>query len=92
MNHLSMLLLSALAFACLALAKERHQEDVFGRMLRSDRTKKLRIAGWAMLLSSLVVALRQPLWSMALVAWFGWLSVGAGAVFAALMVVSREKP
>lgn len=89
MNYLSMLLLSVLAFACLALAMERHQEDLFARQLDSAATKALRSAGWILLCGSLATALRQPLWSVGLVAWFGCLSAGAGVVFAALLAAAR---
>ncbi|PLC49373.1 hypothetical protein CR159_13825 [Pollutimonas subterranea] len=90
MTYLGMLLLSVLAFACLALAMERHQEDMFGRLLSSRVTKLLRTAGWVLLCGSLAVALRQPLWSMGLVAWFGCLTAGAGVVFIVLML--RDRP
>jgi uncharacterized membrane protein len=89
MNHLSILVLSVPAFACLALAMERHQEDLFGRPLDPVVTKALRAAGWMMLVASLVVALRQPLWAVGLVAWFAWLSAGAGVMFATLLLASR---
>lgn len=89
MNHLNTLLLSGLAFMCLALAMERHQDDVFGRQLGSGATTLLRTIGWILLAASLAVALRQPLWAIGLVAWFGCLSAGAGAVFGALVLAAR---
>lgn len=90
MTYVNMLLLSVLAFFCLALAMERHQEDWFGRRLDSGVTKALRVAGWLLLCASLAVAVRQPLWSIGLVAWFGCLSAGAGVVFAALVLAGRR--
>lgn len=90
MAYLSVLLLSVLAFACLALAMERHQEDLFAGRLSSGVTKTLRTAGWVLLCGSLAAALRQPLWSVGLVAWFGCLSAGAGVVFMALMLAARD--
>lgn len=89
MGHLSVLLLSILAFACLALAMERHQEDLFAGQLGPGATKALRAVGWALLFGSLAVALRQPSWSVGLVAWFGCLTAGAGVVFMALMWAPR---
>jgi hypothetical protein len=90
MNHLNILLLSVLAFIFFALAMERHQADLFGRQLDSGATKMLRAAGWVLLCASLAVAVRQPLWSLGLVAWFGYLSAGAGAVFGALVLAQRR--
>lgn len=89
MNHLSMLLLSVSAFVCLALAMARHQEDLFARELGAKATMALRAAGWVLLCGALAVALRQPSWSLGLVAWFGYLSFGAGAVFAAMLLAAR---
>ncbi|MGB6102603.1 MAG: DUF3325 domain-containing protein [Pusillimonas sp.] len=89
MHHLSMLLLSVLGFACLALAMERHQEDWFARPFNSSLTTILRAVGWALLCGSLALALCQPLWAVGLVAWFGHLSAGAGVVLATLVAASR---
>ncbi len=89
MGHLSVLLLSVLAFACLALAMERHQEELFARQLGPGATKGLRVAGWALLCGSSAVALRQPSWAIGLVSWFGCLSAGAGMIFVALMLAAR---
>ena len=46
MNHLGVQLLSLLAFGALALAMDRHQEDIFGRALAPGRVRTLRAAGW----------------------------------------------
>ena len=89
MGHLSVLLLSVLAFACLALAMERHQEDLFAGRLGPGATNGLRAAGWALLCGSLALALGRPSWAIGLVAWFGCLSAGAGMIFMALMLAVR---
>lgn len=89
MSHFCILALCVLGFACLALAMDRHQSDLFDCTLGSAFTKTLRIAGWVLLFGSLFVALRQPLWSVSLVAWFGYLSAGAGVVFLALALMGR---
>lgn len=90
MSHLNILLLSVLAFICLAMAMERPQEELFGRHLNPGATKMLRAAGWLLLCASLAVAVRQPSWSIGLVAWFGCLSAGAGTVFGALVLTARK--
>ena len=89
MSHLWILALCVLGFACLALAMDRHQNDLFDRALGPALTKTLRTAGWVLLFGSLFMALRQPLWSISLVAWFGYLSAGAGVVFLALVLMGR---
>jgi len=90
MHHLAILLLCVLAFGCLALAMERHQENLLSRRLGSTPTAILRTAGWFVLCISLVSALYQPLWSVGLVAWFGYLSAGAALVFVALLLANRK--
>ncbi|MCQ9617541.1 DUF3325 domain-containing protein [Paenalcaligenes niemegkensis] len=81
MSYICILLLCFMAFVCLALTMERHQDAVFERQLAPGMTKMLRTAGWFWLAVSLIVALRQPLWVEGLVAWFGCLSAGAALVF-----------
>jgi uncharacterized membrane protein len=91
MSHWPMLLLCVAAFACLALAMERHQEDLWGESLAPAVTRVLRRAGWTLLAASLAFALVQPMWAAGLVAWFGWLSAAAGIVFGALLPASRVR-
>ena len=89
MSHLLLALLSVFAFASLALAMRRHQEDVSGRFLSCRSTRFLRISGWASLLVALVVAVHSQGWSFGLVSYSGHTSLGAGIVFIALMIWSR---
>src|SRR5690606_40179810 len=92
MHHLLTLLACLLAFGCLALAMERHQEDLFSRRLGSAATATWRTTGWMSLCASLVPALHAPsLWSVGLVAWFGHLSVAAGIVYVALLLAPRKR-
>ncbi|KAF1049578.1 DUF3325 family protein [Xylophilus sp.] len=93
-GHVVCLLLSLPAFACLALAMERHQQDVLGRALAPGATRTLRLAGWALLAASLAVALGTPAgatWSLGLVAWFGHIAAAAAVVLLALVVNARRK-
>lgn len=89
MTHLAVFTLSLLGFAALALAMERHQDDLFGRALPRRTTLALRNAGWAALLLALVVAVRTQGWSLGLVTLSGHTSLGAGLVFVALVVRQR---
>lgn len=89
MMHLSTFLLCLLGFALLALAMERHQEDLFGHRLAPARTRGLRAAGWAALVSGLWVAVGGWGWALGLVAYSGHTSLCAGVIFGALIIRSR---
>lgn len=89
MTHLAVFTLSLLGFAALALAMERHQDDLFGRALPRRTTLALRNAGWAALLLALVVAVRAQGWGLGLVTLSGHTSLGAAVVFVALVVRQR---
>ncbi|WP_225784762.1 DUF3325 domain-containing protein [Xenophilus sp. Marseille-Q4582] len=83
------LLLCVPGFAALALAMERHQEDLFKAPLSPARTKLLRLAGWALLLLALVLLVRTRGWSLGLVSFSGHTSFAAGVVFLALIGTER---
>ncbi|MGJ7521803.1 DUF3325 domain-containing protein [Variovorax sp. LT1P1] len=91
MTHLTALLLSTLGFAALALAMERHQEDLFGHALAATATRWLRVAGWAALLLALVLIVQAQGWGVGLVSYSGHTSLGAGLVFGALVVAERAR-
>jgi len=91
MNHLGVQLLSLIAFGALALAMERHQEDVFGRALARGRTRALRAGGWLALAAALALAVRGQGWSLGLVAWSGHISAAAGIVFLGLVANARRR-
>ncbi|MFT3717638.1 DUF3325 domain-containing protein [Pseudorhodoferax sp.] len=87
--HLIAALLCVAGFAGLALAMERHQEDLFKPPLAPARTRLLRFGGWALLLLALALLVRASGWSLGLVAYSGHTSFGAGAVFLALLGIER---
>lgn len=91
MNHLGVQLLSLLAFGALALAMDRHQEDIFGRALAPGRVRTLRAAGWLALGAALAWAVREHGWSLGLIAWTGHISAAAGMVFLGLVVIGRRQ-
>jgi hypothetical protein len=91
MSHAAVSVVSLLAFALLALAMDRHQQDLFGRELEPRRSRALRIGGWAALLASLTIAVDAQGWSLGLVAWCGHISLSAGVVILALVAWERRK-
>lgn len=91
MTHLTVLLLSTLGFAALALAMARHQEDLFGHTLPATTRRGLRGAGWVALLLALGVVVRAQGWGVGLVSFSGHTSLGAGLVFGALIIGARRK-
>ena len=91
MTHLTVLLLSTLGFAALALAMERHQEDLLGRALPANTAHGLRGIGWAALLLALGVIVSAQGWGVGLASFSGHTSLGAGLVFGALVIGTRRK-
>ncbi|MFA7667504.1 MAG: DUF3325 domain-containing protein [Burkholderiaceae bacterium] len=68
------------AFVALALAMERHQEQIAGRRLGVWASRAWRCGGIVLLGSSLAVCLMQALPSMAVTVWLGLLSLAALAL------------
>ena len=91
MSHLTVQLLSLIAFGALALATDRQQRNVLGRRLSPAATRGLRLTGWSALALALLVAVRSQGWSVGLVSYSGHTSLAAGLVFAALIVNERRK-
>jgi len=91
MSHLASLALCVFGFTALAVAMERHQEDLFGRPMVPATARSLRIAGWATLLLALAVAVRAQGWALGLVSFSGYTSLGAALVFGTLIVQARRK-
>jgi len=87
--HMVVFLLCAAGFAALALAMDRHQQDVLGRALPPRATQLLRGAGWALLLAALWQAVGAKGWALGLVAYSGHASAAAGLVFVALLAWNR---
>jgi len=87
--HLAMIVVSLAAFASLALAMERHQENLFRAALPAGQSRALRIAGWVLLMAALVLIVRARGWSLGLVAYSGYTSFAAGAVFLTLVAAER---
>lgn len=88
--HLICQLLALGAFACLALAMDRHQQDLLGRELPPERARWLRTAGWALLALSLWAALQVQPWSLGLVAWVGHISAAAAIVLLGMVAHGRR--
>ncbi len=84
------LLVSLAAFACLALAMDRHQGTVFGRELGAAITRALRWAGWGGLLVALWLAVAARGWALGLVTYSGVTSLAAGIVIGGLIVRERR--
>ncbi|WP_219220655.1 DUF3325 domain-containing protein [Variovorax boronicumulans] len=78
-------------FAALALAMERHQEELFGHAFAPSLTRRLRVAGWGALLLALCVLVGVQGWGLGLVSFTGHTSLAAGLVFVALLVQGRRK-
>lgn len=89
--HAATAVVSLIAFTLLALAMDRHQQDLFGRQLAPARTRALRIGGRAALTASLAVAVQAQGWALGLVAWCGHISLSAGLVILALILRARGR-
>jgi hypothetical protein len=91
MNHVTVLLLSLLAFSALALAMDRHQRNMFGHRLAIGRTRCLRLGGWTALVLALLAAVGDQGWALGLVSYSGHTSLAAGLIFGALIANERKK-
>jgi hypothetical protein len=79
------------AFACLAMAMERHQEMVLGASLTATASRILRCAGWCVLLIALWLAVAARGWALGLVCYSGFTSMAAGIVYGLLIVWDCRK-
>lgn len=89
LDHTCIFLLCCLGFVALALAKARHQEDVFGCELSRRATISWSWVGWLLLAGALLAVVRSMGWAFGLVAYSGHTSAAAGAVFLGLLAVKR---
>lgn len=90
-GHTATAFVSLAAFALLALAMDRHQQDLFGRELAPGHTRLLRAGGWVALLASLAIAVQAQGWALGLVAWCGHIGFSAAVVILALIAWERRK-
>ncbi|CAD6517830.1 hypothetical protein LMG27952_00906 [Paraburkholderia hiiakae] len=84
------LMLCVPAFACLAMAMERHQETLFGALLSAAASRVLRCAGWSALFVALWLAVAGKGWALGLVWYSGCTSLGAGIVYGLLIVFAKR--
>ncbi|RAR58334.1 uncharacterized protein DUF3325 [Paraburkholderia unamae] len=89
---LAALLLCVPAFACLALAMERHQQTLFDAPLSAAATRALRGFGWCGLLAALWLAVSAKGWALGLVWYSGCTSLAAGIVYGLLIMCARRFP
>ncbi len=89
MIHVILFVLSLVAFACLALAMERHQRDVLRRALSAQATQQLRAIGWALLVFSSVFAMRGLGLGFGLAALSGHTIIAAGVVVLVMVAHGR---
>lgn len=82
--------LCVLAFACLAMAVERHQPMLFGAPLERARARVLRGAGWTGLLVALWLAVAARGWALGLVWYSGSTSLAAGVIYGLLIAYERR--
>jgi TRAP-type C4-dicarboxylate transport system permease small subunit len=91
MIHLPALLCCLLGFLALALAVERQQDDVFGRLLSPRMTRLLRLAGACALVAALWLLVAAQGWGLGLVSYSGHTSLAAGVVYVSLVVGNRVR-
>ncbi|ANN65592.1 DUF3325 domain-containing protein [Bordetella bronchialis] len=89
MMHLLVLLCCLAGFLSLALATERQQEALFGRILSGGRSHGLRWTGWGFLAVALWIVVAAQGWGLGLVSYSGHTSLAAGLVYLGLIVRAR---
>ncbi len=73
---LGVALMGFAGFAGLCLAMEKHFNDLLGRKPTSRQLRALKVAGWALLLLSLIFAVHGRGWALGLVEWIAVLMSG----------------
>lgn len=89
--HAVSLLLCLAGFAALAAATDRAQGDLLGRACSRRSVRRLRTAGWALLLAALGWMVDHQGWSLGLVSYSGHTSVSAGLIYVGLIFLSRAR-
>lgn len=90
MTKLLTLSICMVAFGALALATERQQMALYGRLLSDGATRVLRATGWCALALALWLTVARLGWGLGLVYFSGQTSVAAGLVYVALIVRERR--
>jgi hypothetical protein len=84
MTHAVVLGMLLVGFACLALSMTRHQSEVLTRPLPLFMSRLLRGFGFFLIAAGLAVAIVGLGDGLGTVAWFGHMTLAAGAIFLAL--------
>lgn len=90
MIHALVFASSLAGFAALALSTDRQQRHLIGHALRRAATLALRAAGTCALLLALGILVIWQGWGLGLVMFSGHTSLAAGAVYCALIGLSRR--
>lgn len=69
-------LIAFAGFAALCLAMEKHFSDLLGRKPRPGQLKALQVAGWLLLVLSLVFSVHLRGWAYGLVEWAAVIMAG----------------
>jgi hypothetical protein len=85
MTHVIVLALLLAGFACLSLSMTRHQTQWLAHALPPSQARLLRGLGFLLVAAGLPVAVATLSGSFGAVAWFGHMSLAAGAVFLGLL-------
>lgn len=88
-THLTALLLCLGGFAGLALAMERHQQDLWGSERSAVFSRCACTMGWAALLLALTLLVNLQGWSLGLARFSGHTSLAAALVWLGLLVRER---
>lgn len=82
--------LSFAGMAALAFAMDRHHEQLTAAMeISAARARLLRAVGAGLLAAAVMPCVQTWGWSVGVVAWLGWLSVGALLVVALISIAAR---
>ncbi|MHC6224089.1 DUF3325 domain-containing protein [Pseudomonas sp. X10] len=73
---LSVALFGFSGFAALCLAMEKHFSELLKRKPTALQLRVLRVAGWALLLLAMVLAVHKSGWGLGLVEWIAVLMAG----------------
>jgi len=85
MTHIVALLLLVTALMMICASTAKHHKKVFPAGLDVGMRKKLKLAGWFVMLISYFFVIRRIGWGEGSVVWFGHVSLAAVLVITALL-------
>ena len=91
MAEWTIFLMSLCAMAALMLSMQQHQRNWLGAALSASASRRLRFAGFFLLVPTLLMAIAADGFGSGLTAWFGWETLAGVLIVGANALKIRDK-